>query len=115
MGPHFQQIAQRFPKLDLAILPIGAFRPEWFMGEVHLSPREAVQAHFLLKSPVSLACHFGVFPLADDGEDEPVEVLRQMLANTDLGGTEFRVLGCGEGRDFAKAPSPSSEAKELAL
>ncbi len=38
-GPHIEEIARRFPDIDLAILPIGAYRPEWFMGEVHMSRR----------------------------------------------------------------------------
>jgi L-ascorbate metabolism protein UlaG (beta-lactamase superfamily) len=99
MGPHFQQIAERFPKIDLALLPIGAFRPEWFMGEVHLSPDDAVRAHLILRAKLSVACHFGVFRLADDGQDEPVEALERMLGRTDLNGTEFVVMECGESRE----------------
>ena len=99
-GPHIEQIARRFPEIDLAILPIGAFRPEWFMGEVHMSPREAVDAHLALRAHASVASHFGTFRLADDGQDEPVEVLRDVLSHTDLWGTEFLALGFGEGRDL---------------
>ena len=68
---------QHFPDLDLAILPIGAFRPEWFMGEVHMSPQDAVDAHFALGLAISVASHFGTFPLADDGDDEAVEDLQE--------------------------------------
>jgi L-ascorbate metabolism protein UlaG (beta-lactamase superfamily) len=98
-GPHTQQIAARFPEIDLAILPIGAFRPTWFMGEVHMSPAEAVVAHMALQSRVSIASHFGTFALADDGEDEPVDELNRVLDRTDLGHSEFWVLNFGEGRD----------------
>ena len=113
MGPHFQQIVNRYPELDVSILPIGAFRPEWFMGEVHLAPPEAVEVHLLLSAPVSLACHFGVFPLADDGESEPVELLQQTLANSELRGTEFKVLKLGEGQNFTRKSKPSPETTEL--
>lgn len=100
MGAHFGEIARRFPQIDVAILPIGAFRPEWFMGEVHMSPDEAVEAHRVLGARLSIASHFGTFPLADDGEFEAVERLQEVLKTADLSGTEFRVMECGEGRDI---------------
>lgn len=100
MGPHFEEIARRFPEIDVAILPVGAFRPQWFMSEVHMSPEEALEAHHILGARVSVASHFGTFPLADDGEVEPVERLQQALAKTNLGGTEFWVMGFGESREI---------------
>lgn len=74
-APHFAQIANRFPRPRLALLPIGAFRPEWFMSEVHCSPADAVEAHRILQSKLSVATHFGSFPLAEDGFDEPLAEL----------------------------------------
>jgi L-ascorbate metabolism protein UlaG (beta-lactamase superfamily) len=41
-GPHVEEIARRFAPLRLAMVPIGAYRPRWFMSPVHLDPREAV-------------------------------------------------------------------------
>jgi L-ascorbate metabolism protein UlaG (beta-lactamase superfamily) len=96
-GPHFEMIAKRFPNLRLSILPIGAFRPEWFMGEVHCSPRGAVNAHKLLGTKISVASHFGTFPLADDGEDEPLQRLAEALREDGLTPSGFRVLDFGEG------------------
>jgi L-ascorbate metabolism protein UlaG (beta-lactamase superfamily) len=98
-GPHIEATAQHFPNIDLAILPIGAYLPEWFMGEVHMSPGEAVTAHMTLDARVSVGCHFGTFALADDGEDQPLEDLQRALQHTNLRGTEFWTLGSGEGRD----------------
>jgi L-ascorbate metabolism protein UlaG (beta-lactamase superfamily) len=94
-GPHFQQIADKFPRLRAAILPVGAFRPEWFMGEVHCSPAEAVEAHRILGARMSIACHFGTFPLADDGEIEAEEELMRTLAARPIEG-EFVVPKFGE-------------------
>lgn len=113
-GPHFEQIASQFPDIDVAILPIGAFRPEWFMGEVHMSPEEAVRAHLQLGARISVASHFGTFRLADDGEDEPVERLRLALMET---GTEFWVPRPGEARGLSGQPSSGSsdDAAELAV
>lgn len=98
MGAHFAAIARKFPAIDLAILPIGAFRPRWFMSEVHMSPEQALDAHRILRARVSVASHFGTFPLADDGAEEPVQRLEKALGKADQKGTDFWVLGFGEGR-----------------
>jgi L-ascorbate metabolism protein UlaG (beta-lactamase superfamily) len=108
-GPHIQQIERRFPAIDLAIFPIGAFRPEWFMGEVHMSPADAVQAHLALGARISVASHFGTFALADDGEDEPVEALHDVLRRTSLRDTEFWVLDFGQGRDVTSRSEPARQ------
>ncbi|HEX6879729.1 MAG TPA: MBL fold metallo-hydrolase [Terriglobales bacterium] len=96
-GSHFEMVAKKFPNLRLSILPIGAFRPEWFMGEVHCSPRESVRAHRLLGTRKSVGSHFGTFPLADDGELEPLEGLAEALEEEGLTSEDFRVLDFGEG------------------
>src|SRR5262249_42834740 len=102
--PHFEKIGERFGPLRLAILPIGAYEPAWFMKPVHISPEEAVQAHALLRSSTSVAVHFGTFPLADDGIDEPVTALDSAIERAPAPKPRFWVLRFGEGRDV---PGPS--------
>jgi L-ascorbate metabolism protein UlaG (beta-lactamase superfamily) len=63
----------------MALLPIGAYKPEWFMSPVHMSPAQAVDAHLILQPERSLAIHWGTFQLADDGPREPVEDLEHAL------------------------------------
>lgn len=98
-GPHFAGIRERFGPPRLAILPIGAFRPQWFMQPVHVSPAEAVQAHRLMGANRSVAMHFGTFRMADDGQDEPVAELVAALARQGVHEDHFWVLDFGEGRD----------------
>lgn len=95
-GPHFAAIAQRLGSMRLAVLPIGAYRPEWFMAPVHMSPSQAVQAAIDLDASMAVPMHYGTFSLADDGEDEPVEALKTALLQKPA---PFAVLGFGEGRD----------------
>jgi L-ascorbate metabolism protein UlaG (beta-lactamase superfamily) len=79
-GPHFEEIGKRFDPLRLALLPIAAYRPRWFMHPVHMAPDEAVAAHGLLRAKQSMAIHFGTFCLGDDGQEEPAAELRRALA-----------------------------------
>ena len=104
-GPHFAQIKKRFGSLRLAMLPIGAFRPSWFMSRVHLSPRDAVQAHYALDASTSLAIHYGTFRLGDDGQDEPVETLTRAIKDHDQPAPRFCALDFGEGREVPPVPN----------
>jgi L-ascorbate metabolism protein UlaG (beta-lactamase superfamily) len=99
MGSHFVEINNRFGGFRLALLPIGAYLPRWFMHPVHLSPSEATELHHILKPRVSMAIHFGTFALGDDGEFEPVIKLREALHNREKTDSRFWVLEHGEGRD----------------
>ena len=96
-GVHFEQIRQRLGPPRLALLPIGAFRPRWFMARVHLSPADALRAMEALGAPHALAIHFGTFPLADDGMKEPVKRLHRLLASHPSPRPDFRVLDFGAG------------------
>ncbi len=84
------------------------------MGEVHMSPQDAVDAHFALRTRVSVASHFGTFPLADDGDDEAVEELKNILRQTQMGGTEFWTLGFGEGREVPVRPLAVGQPRGIA-
>jgi L-ascorbate metabolism protein UlaG (beta-lactamase superfamily) len=109
LGPHFEQIRDRLGPIRLALLPIGAFRPEWFMSPVHLSPAEALKAHQLVGAGTSVAIHFGTFQLGDDGIDEPVQLLHQEMQRL-TPRPRFWVLGFGEGRDVPVATLVESES-----
>jgi L-ascorbate metabolism protein UlaG (beta-lactamase superfamily) len=76
-GDHFAQIRARFGAPRLALLPIGAYEPRWFMSPVHMAPDEAVRAHAILGARTSIAIHHGTFQLADEGIDTPKRLLRE--------------------------------------
>jgi L-ascorbate metabolism protein UlaG (beta-lactamase superfamily) len=111
-GPHFGQVAERFAPIRLAMLPIGAFRPEWFMARVHTSPDEALLAHRELGAQVSVAMHFGTFALADDGRDEAPQRLREALAMADEPADRFWILDFGEGRPVPPPAQPQTRPGE---
>ena len=70
------------------------------MSSVHVSPEEAVAAHEALGASTSVGIHFGTFPLADDGQDEPAMALRAALARRPAATRpRFLVLDQGQGHD----------------
>lgn len=107
MGPHFAQIRDRFGPMRLSMIPIGAYKPRWFMSAVHTSPLEAVQAHKLLQSDYSIGIHFGTFRLADDAQYDPIENLAIALQQEQVSDEQFLLLGFGEGRSFDTVLSAS--------
>ncbi|HUM13200.1 MAG TPA: MBL fold metallo-hydrolase [Myxococcaceae bacterium] len=72
----FKEIGRRFPALDAALLPIGAYDPEWFMRKQHMNPEDAVQAFLDLGARRLVAMHWGTFKLTDEPLDEPPRLLR---------------------------------------
>ena len=98
--PGFREIGARHGPFDLALIPIGAYAPRWFMEPVHCTPAEAVQIHRDVRSRQSLAMHFGSFPLADDGLEQPVDDLRTARLEAHLGESAFAVPEAGETKPY---------------
>ena len=95
-GPHWREIATRLGPFDLALLPIGAYEPRWFMKDIHMNPAEAVRAHLDLGARQSIAMHFGTFQLTPEGFDEPVRGLATALRQRGVSAEQFRTVDVGE-------------------
>jgi L-ascorbate metabolism protein UlaG (beta-lactamase superfamily) len=91
----FKIIGVRSGSIDLAIIPIGAFKPEWFMSPIHCTPEQAVQIHLDVNSRQSIASHFGTFPLGDDSQADPLVALDAACKKNNLD-TTFIALKEGE-------------------
>jgi L-ascorbate metabolism protein UlaG (beta-lactamase superfamily) len=102
--PHFSEIGRRFPRIDLALLPIGAYEPRWFMRQQHVNPEEAVRAHLDLGARRSIGMHFGTFQLTDEAIGAPLAALRTARTRAGVEGSAFDVLGFGETREFTLSP-----------
>lgn len=94
-GDIFRQAAARYGPFRLALLPIGAYLPRWFMREHHMDPQEAVRAHSLLKAAYSVPLHYGTFPLADDTYAGPLHDLQTALADQQVSAEKFHILQAG--------------------
>ena len=95
-GPHFTEIAARLAPIDLALVPIGAYEPRWFMKDIHMNPAEAVQAHLDLGARRSIAMHFGTFQLTAEGIDDPVRELAAALRERGVPAEQFQAIEVGE-------------------
>jgi L-ascorbate metabolism protein UlaG (beta-lactamase superfamily) len=73
----FREIGRRFPSLDAALLPIGAYDPEWFMRTQHVDPDDAMRAFLDLGARLFCAMHWGTFKLTDEPIDEPPMLLER--------------------------------------
>jgi L-ascorbate metabolism protein UlaG (beta-lactamase superfamily) len=109
-GPHFRRIAERLGPIDLALLPIGAYEPRWFMKDIHMDPAEAVQAHLDLAARESLAMHFGTFQLTPEGIDEPVRELTIALRERVVPAERFRTVEVGGPVWLGRRPGPVAGA-----
>ena len=69
--PAFKAVGDTLGPVDLAVLPLGAYSPRWFMSSFHASPEDAVDMHADLRARRSVGMHWGVFPLTDEPVDEP--------------------------------------------
>jgi N-acyl-phosphatidylethanolamine-hydrolysing phospholipase D len=76
--PEFAEVSARYGPFDLALVPVGAYDPRWFMHVVHVDPEEAVQIYADLcaphpgaRPPLMLPIHWGTFRLTDEPMDEP--------------------------------------------
>ena len=96
----FADIHQRFDHFDLALLPIGAYTPRWFLQKQHVDPAEAVKIHRDLQARQSIAIHWGTFELTDEPLDAPPLALAAELQKAGIPAADFAVLRHGELRRF---------------
>jgi L-ascorbate metabolism protein UlaG (beta-lactamase superfamily) len=98
----FKEIGQKAGEINISIIPVGAYKPRWFMSPIHVSPDEAVKIHLDVKSKVSIASHFGTFALADDSREDPEVDLKNALRDNNILEDKFVLLEEGEPRMFER-------------
>jgi L-ascorbate metabolism protein UlaG (beta-lactamase superfamily) len=95
-GKHFRGVAQAHGPLRLAILPIGAYEPRWFMRDQHMNPSDAVKALADCGAAQALAHHHGTFQLTDEAIDAPVTALHAALDEAKIPRERFVALNPGQ-------------------
>lgn len=111
--PGFHEIGEAFPGLDVALIPIGAYSPRWFMAPVHVDPPEGGQAFLDVGAREMIPVHWGAFRLADEPIDEPPRALREWWAQKGLEPARLRVPKLGETLEVKamRASPATSEAR----
>lgn len=92
----FRQIANKFVKIDVSLLPIGAYEPRWFMKTHHINPEEAVLIHKITGSKISIAAHFGSFALSAEGEGSAESDLLSAMRKHKVLNNQFLILKHGD-------------------
>ena len=95
-GKHFRRIAEAHGPIKLAILPIGAYEPRWFMRDQHMNPEDAVRALADCGAEQALAHHHGTFQLTDEAIDAPAIALGEALDVAKVPREKFAVLKPGQ-------------------
>ncbi|WP_327179056.1 MBL fold metallo-hydrolase [Streptomyces sp. NBC_01335] len=75
-GHWFREIGRHHPGIDLALLPIGAYAPRWWLADVHTDPEEAVRAYEDLGAKAMAPMHWATFLLSAEPVLEPLVRLR---------------------------------------
>ena len=94
--PAFTEIGERFGGCDVAMLPIGAYEPRWFMRSAHMNPEEAVQSFQELRGRIMVPMHWGTFRLTDEDMREPPARARAAWQAAGLPDEGLRLLQHGE-------------------
>lgn len=99
-GNIFRGIHARFGAPDLAILPIGAYDPRWFMAAQHCDPEEAIQIMLDTGAKAAVGMHWGTFKLTDETRTDPAERLSTGLIACGIEPGRFVALQPADVADF---------------
>lgn len=92
----FAEIGERCGPIDVAMLPIGAYAPRWFMRHQHMDPDDAVRAFQALGARRFMAMHWGTFKLTDEDLREPPQRLREAWEREGLPGERRSIPAIGQ-------------------
>ena len=95
-APRSRRVGKRHPRLALALLPIGAYEPRWFMRHIHMNPEEAVEALRLSGAARALGHHWGTFRLTNEAIEQPPHDLATARTSRGIPGDRFSALRPGE-------------------
>ena len=103
-NPIFKSIGKIYGPFDLSMLPIGAYKPRWFLRDHHVDPSEALQLHQDLDSKQSVAIHWGTFKLSEERCVEPALELGRVREYAGFTASSFTTMAHGETLKFGDNP-----------
>lgn len=109
----FKEIGNRFGGFDLALIPIGAYAPRWFMKSMHVNPAEAVTIFKEVGARRAVPIHWGAFQLSAEPVDEPPRRLLKALAETAVPEASFCPLAIGETMEVPRRPQNTCNSGDV--
>jgi len=94
----FKETGKRFPRIDLAMLPLAPINPREYSKARHTDPREALQIYRDLGARWIVPIHYDTYPESLDSLGEATATLRAGMAEQKLTGNEVVILEIGEQR-----------------
>lgn len=98
---HFAKIREEYGEMDICIMPLGAYKPDFIMKHSHMNPQESMQAFRDLGGKVFVPMHYGTFVLSDEPPGEGIKIATDAAKDGSLGG-ELRELDIGEIMEIGK-------------
>ena len=95
-GENYRAAGGKYGSFRLAILPVGAYEPRWFMEAQHQNPKEAVEGMKLCNAAFAAGHHWATFHLTNEAIDEPLALLQDALEGHGIGKERFRPMLPGE-------------------
>jgi L-ascorbate metabolism protein UlaG (beta-lactamase superfamily) len=77
-GDQFEEVSKLFPKIDYALIPVGAYKPPYIMKRAHISPTEAIEGAKILKPTHFIPMHYATYDLSDEPIGEPIRTLKDI-------------------------------------
>lgn len=94
-GTHYLDFAKYFGGVDVALLGVGAYKPEWFMAASHAGPKDAVKAAHEMKAKRMIPMHYGTFDLSDEPLGDCYRSLQKLQKEPENQGL-IELAGVGE-------------------
>lgn len=113
-GTRFAAVRERFPKIDVALLPIAPIEPRDFMRHTHLDPAEAVQAFFDLGAATMVPIHFDTFINGGDRPGAAPALLREIAHKAGIADRVFILKQGGQKVIVPKAAQSHSKSNASA-
>lgn len=95
-GKIFRIIKEKFQNITLSILPIGAYKPEWFLQNMHSTPEESAKIFKILESEYAIPMHYDTFQLSDEEYQDPLIDLKQAITKHQIEKDKFQILSPGQ-------------------
>lgn len=102
-GKHYREVREKHGDIRLAIMPIGAYEPRWFMKAQHQNPEEAIAGFGLSGAAFGIGHHFGTFQLTNEGIDDPPKALATAMSAAGIGNERFKGLRPGQQFEIPRA------------